>query len=492
MVSGSSSTLRPSSPEPPARGVLGRPFGMLTRRRGRRRRTRGPPRTRHRRETVLRFVARVQLVATDERERSDAHPLRLRRQQRLEVFQDLPHGVGPRTARDAAAGCAPEPAEVEPSRTGTGSEPRRAAGARRRTDRAPGSACWMCPPVSAYRSSMSSGVTTSERLDELPEPGANRSRVLIGDLADVLAFAVAQVLSRVDRARPGTRRSSRACPRERATGPSGRDRGLEDGSSLTRPYFTASIARSTSSMRRPDHDPTGQAARDRRRERRKAAQGEVHACGRSGLTDVLAPPVHRRPERRPGRAAARSVWDRRSRPRAERRPRCRRRGSRRRRGPPACGSRRRRAPSGSGRRAPSRPPRARPRARRSRRCAKTAVAGRAAVGAGRVVQQDLRGARRPRAHRRVQDPARVQSGPRTDSSSKTSWTRSATAIGSARIASRPVLRTQVAERLAELQSHDRVGERRRLSGQGSATCTYARKLAIARTFWSNPTNASAS
>ncbi len=39
----------------------------------------------------------------------------------------------------------------------------------------------------------------------------------------------------------------------------------------------------------------------------------------------------------------------------------------------------------------------------------------------------------------VYSTPRVASGPRTASSSNTSWTRSATAIGSARIASRPVL-----------------------------------------------------
>jgi hypothetical protein len=48
---------------------------MLPRRRGRHD-ERGAASSGIDEETVLRFVARVQLVATDERERSDAHPLR--------------------------------------------------------------------------------------------------------------------------------------------------------------------------------------------------------------------------------------------------------------------------------------------------------------------------------------------------------------------------------------------------------------------------------
>jgi hypothetical protein len=47
---------------------------MLTRRRGRHD-ERGATSSGIDQETILRFVARVQLVATDERERSDAHPL---------------------------------------------------------------------------------------------------------------------------------------------------------------------------------------------------------------------------------------------------------------------------------------------------------------------------------------------------------------------------------------------------------------------------------
>ena len=66
--------LEPELAEPPP-GVLGRPFGMLTRRRGRHD-ERGAASSGINEETVLRFVARVQLVATDERERPDAHPLR--------------------------------------------------------------------------------------------------------------------------------------------------------------------------------------------------------------------------------------------------------------------------------------------------------------------------------------------------------------------------------------------------------------------------------
>jgi hypothetical protein len=48
---------------------------MLTRRRGRHD-ERGTASSGIDQETVLRFVARVQLVATDERERSETHPLR--------------------------------------------------------------------------------------------------------------------------------------------------------------------------------------------------------------------------------------------------------------------------------------------------------------------------------------------------------------------------------------------------------------------------------
>jgi hypothetical protein len=48
---------------------------MLTRRRGRHD-ERGAASTSVDEETILRFVSRVQLVATHERERSDTHPLR--------------------------------------------------------------------------------------------------------------------------------------------------------------------------------------------------------------------------------------------------------------------------------------------------------------------------------------------------------------------------------------------------------------------------------
>ena len=86
----------------------------------------------------------------------------------------------------------------------------------------------------------------------------------------------------------------------------------------------------------------------------------------------------------------------------------------------------------------------------------------------------------------------MQSGPRTDSSSKTSWTRSATAMGSARTASRPVFAPRSRNALPSFSPMIASASDGDFGSGGSATCTYARKLAIARTFWSNPTNASAS
>ena len=87
---------------------------------------------------------------------------------------------------------------------------------------------------------------------------------------------------------------------------------------------------------------------------------------------------------------------------------------------------------------------------------------------------------------------RVQSGPLTDSSSKTSWTRSATAIGSARIASRPVFAPRSRKALPSRRPMIASASEGDLGSGGMATCTYARKLAIARILWSNPTKASAS
>ena len=92
----------------------------------------------------------------------------------------------------------------------------------------------------------------------------------------------------------------------------------------------------------------------------------------------------------------------------------------------------------------------------------------------------------------VYSTPRVASGPRTASDANTSCTRSATAIGSARIASRPVraprsrnARPSFSPMIASASDGD-------FGSGGVATDTYARKLAIARTFLSKATNAVAS
>ena len=92
----------------------------------------------------------------------------------------------------------------------------------------------------------------------------------------------------------------------------------------------------------------------------------------------------------------------------------------------------------------------------------------------------------------VYSTPRVASGPRTASDVNTSCTRSATAIGSARIASRPVraprsrnARPSFRPMIASASDGD-------FGSGGVATDTYARKLAIARTFLSKGTNAVAS
>ena len=66
----------------------------------------------------------------------------------------------------------------------------------------------------------------------------------------------------------------------------------------------------------------------------------------------------------------------------------------------------------------------------------------------------------------VNSTPRVDSGPRTASSSNASWTRSATAIGIMRIASRPYLAPRPRNAHPTLSAGDRVGERRRADVRG--------------------------
>ena len=104
--------------------------------------------------------------------------------------------------------------------------------------------------------------------------------------------------------------------------------------------------------------------------------------------------------------------------------------------------------------------------------ANTAVPGRAAVVARRVVQEHLRAC--PVAHGpiAVYSTPRVASGPRTASSSKTSCDEVGDRHGQRPDRPRgPVFAPRSRNALAELQSHDRVGERRATSGRAaSPTC----------------------
>ena len=79
---------------------------------------------------------------------------------------------------------------------------------------------------------------------------------------------------------------------------------------------------------------------------------------------------------------------------------------------------------------------------------------------------------------------RVASGPRMASSANTSWTRSATDIGSARTASRPVLPPRSRNALPSFNPMIASASDGDFGSGGVATAMYARKLAIARTFLS--------
>ncbi len=86
----------------------------------------------------------------------------------------------------------------------------------------------------------------------------------------------------------------------------------------------------------------------------------------------------------------------------------------------------------------------------------------------------------------------MASGPRIASSSKTSATRSATAIGSARIASRPVFAPRSRNALPSFSPAIASAIEGDFASGGVIALMYARKLATARTFLSNAGYAAAS
>ena len=86
----------------------------------------------------------------------------------------------------------------------------------------------------------------------------------------------------------------------------------------------------------------------------------------------------------------------------------------------------------------------------------------------------------------------MESGPRTASSSNASWTRSATAIGIMRIASRPYRAPRPRNAHPTLRPEIASASVGALMSGGVATFTYARKDATARIFRSNSGNAFAS